>query len=75
MNYHLKGHMKLISHLSPSHPNLPLTPGVYRASAMGGQSKHVLYEMDAITPFYSELSGSLEGVRNLCIEAQPGSVE
>lgn len=32
-------------------------------------------EMDKATLIYSELLGSLEGVRNLCMEAQAGSLE
>lgn len=31
--------------------------------------------MDKATFIYSELQGSLEGVRNLCIEAQAGSLQ
>lgn len=59
-------HLRKSNYLS-SCQNLPQSPGVY--------SRMMVSSMDTIIPIYSELSGSLEGVRNLCIEAQCGLVE
>lgn len=61
---------------NPPPLSLQMTPQVHPQAAVGGHYRHVFYEMEAITPVeYSELQGSLEGVRNLCIETQLGSLD
>lgn len=60
----------LICHLSRIVHTCPVECG-----AIGEQSEHVLCWRDTIASIYSELQGSLEGVRNLRIEARPGLLD